>query len=266
MRLKLVFELQSLGEGFAGWQPQPKERSVHDVFASALSAAGLVGRGAVAAGRTDRGVNAAHQVVSVRADAARSDAELETLLRAVSAALPDDVRALSCREAPASFHAITSARSKRYAYYLGFSEDVARWAWRRPPGLDVDRVRRGARLFVGERDFRAFCAPGGRDRGTTVRSITAIDVDEVEAVDLPFAGRVRGLVRIAFDGDGFLKHQCRRIVGALARLGAGALSEAQVEAALADPRGAHPEVSSRRFEAPAHGLRLERVDCGDDSY
>ena len=52
---------------------------------------------------------------------------------------------------------------------------------------------------------------------------------------------------------------------ALARLGAGDLSEAQVEAALADPGGAHPEVSSRRFEAPAHGLWLERVDCGDDS-
>ena len=172
----------------------------------------------------------------------------------------------SPRRCPAAFHAITSARSKRYAYYLGFSDDAARYAWPAPPGLDVGRVRRGGALLVGERDFRAFCAPGGRDRGTTVRSITAIDVDEVEAVDLPFAGRVRGLVRIAFDGDGFLKHQCRRIVGALARLGAGDLSEAQVEAALADPRGAHPEVSSRRFEAPAHGLWLERVDCGDDSY
>ena len=264
MRSKLVFELQYLGDAFAGWQPQPNERSVHDVFAAALSNAGITDCGAVAAGRTDRGVNAAHQVVSVRSDADRSDEDLSALLRDVSAALPGDVRVLTCRRAPASFHVITSARSKRYAYYLGFSDDAARYAWPAPPGLDVGRVRRGAALLVGERDFRAFCAPGGRKCGSTVRRLRAVDVEFLEAAELPFVGRVRGLLRIAFDGDGFLKHQCRKMVGALVRLGTGALAEAQVEAALADPRGAHPAVSSRRFAAPARGLWLERVDCAWD--
>ena len=123
---------------------------------------------------------------------------------------------------------------------------------------------RGAALLVGERDFRAFCAPGGRKCGSTVRRLRAVDVEFLEAAELPFVGRVRGLLRIAFDGDGFLKHQCRKMVGALVRLGTGALSEAQVAAALADPRGAHPAVSSPRFAAPARGLWQERVDTAWD--
>ena len=83
MRSKLVFELQYLGDAFAGWQPQPNERSVHDVFAAALSNAGITDCGAVASGRTDRGVNAAHQVVSVRADADRSPGSLPNYSHAV---------------------------------------------------------------------------------------------------------------------------------------------------------------------------------------
>ena len=117
-----------------------------------------------------------------------------------------------------------------------------------------------AQRFVGEHDFKVFSA-GGKASGTTVRTIRAVVVEELEHVDLPFVGRIRGpLVRLGFEGDGFLKHQVRRMGGALVRVGRGELAESVVADALRDPATPRPEVSSRAFRAPAHGLWLERVD------
>ena len=183
----------------------------------------------------------------------------EALVAALNAALPKDVRVLSVREAPATFHATTSVRQKTYAYYLALGATADDVAWR-VEGLDVDRMRACAQRFVGEHDYKVFSA-GGKASGTTVRTIHAAVVEEIEHVDLPFVGRVQGpLVRVGFEGDGYLKHQVRRMVGALVRVGRGELAESVVADALRDPATPRPEVSSRAFRAPAHGLWLERVD------
>jgi len=256
-RKKLVIELQYLGTAYDGWQPQPNQSSVYDVVAAALHKCTGETHGPVVAGRTDKGVHAAHQLVSVRTD--RSLDDHAALVAALNEALPKDVRVLSAREAPATFHATTSVRHKTYAYYLALSGDADEVAWR-VEGLDLDKMRACAQCFVGTHDYKVFSA-GGKASGTTVRTIRAAVVEELEHVDLPFVGRVQGpLVRVAFEGDGFLKHQVRRMVGALVRVGRGELAESVVAGALRDPATPRPEVSSRAFRAPAHGLWLERVD------
>ena len=256
-RKKLVIELQYLGTAYDGWQPQPNQSSVYDVVAVALHKCTGETHGPVVAGRTDKGVHAAHQLVSVRTDRSRDDHA--ALVAALNAALPKDVRVLSAREAPATFHATTSVRHKTYSYYLALGDAGDDVAWR-VEGLDLVKMRACAQRFVGEHDFKAFSA-GGKASGTTVRSIRAVVVEEFEHVDLPFVGRVRGpLVRVAFEGDGFLKHQVRRMVGALVRVGRGELAESVVADALRDPATPRPEISSRAFVAPACGLWLERVD------
>ena len=255
-RKKLVIELQYLGTAYDGWQPQPNQSSVYDVVAEALHKCTGETHGPVVAGRTDKGVHARHQLVSVRTERTHDN---DALVAALNETLPKDVRVLSAREAPATFHATTSVRHKTYAYYLALSGDADEVAWH-VEGLDLARMRACAQRFVGENDYKVFSA-GGKASGTTVRSIHAAVVEELEHVDLPFVGRVRGpLVRVAFEGDGFLKHQVRRMVGALVRVGRGELAESVVAGALRDPATPRPEVSSRAFVAPAHGLWLERVD------
>ena len=256
-RKKLVIELQYLGTAYDGWQPQPNQSSVYDVVAEALHETTGETHGPVVAGRTDKGVHAAHQLISVRTD--RSLDDHEALVAALNETLPKDVRVLSAREGPAAFHATTSVRQKTYTYYLALGGTAGDVAWR-VEGLDVDKMRACAQHFVGEHDFKAFSA-GGKASGTTVRSIRAAVVEELEHVDLPFVGRVQGpLVRLGFEGDGFLKHQVRRMVGALVRVARGELAESAVAEALRDPATPRPEISSRAFVAPAHGLWLERVD------
>ena len=257
-RRKLVIELQYLGTAYDGWQPQPNQSSVYDVVAAALHETTGETHGPVVAGRTDKGVHAAHQLISVRTD--RSHDDHAALVAALNETLPKDVCVLSAREGPAAFHATTSVRQKTYAYYLALGDDAGDDVAWRVEGLDVDGMRACAQCFVGTHDYKVFSA-GGKASGTTVRSIRAVVVEEIEHVDLPFVGRVRGpLVRVAFEGDGFLKHQVRRMVGALVRVGRGELAESVVADALRDPATPRPEISSRAFVAPARGLWLERVD------
>ena len=197
-RKKLVIELQYLGTAYDGWQPQPNQSSVYDVVAHALQKCTGETHGPVVAGRTDKGVHAKHQLVSVRTERSHDN---DALVAALNAALQKNVRVLSVREAPAMFHATTSVRHKTYAYYLahgGAGDDVA---WR-VEGLDLVKMRACAQRFVGEHDYKVFSA-GGKASGTTVRTIHAAVVEEIEHVDLPFVGRVQGpLVRVGFEGDG----------------------------------------------------------------
>ena len=256
-RKKLVIELQYLGTAYDGWQPQPNQSSVYDVVAEALHETTGETHGPVVAGRTDKGVHAKHQLVSVRTERSHDHA---ALVAALNETLPKDVRVLSAREAPATFHATTSVRQKSYAYYLALGDDAGDDVAWRVEGLDLAKMRACAQSFVGEHDYKVFSA-GGKASGTTVRTIRAAVVEELEFVDLPFVGRVRGpLVRVAFEGDGFLKHQVRRMIGALVRVGRGELAESVVAEALRDPATPRPEISSRAFVAPACGLWLERVD------
>ena len=118
-RAKCVLELQYDGTRFCGWQPQPGEASVHDAVAAAVRQATGNAGGVVAAGRTDRGVHAAHQVVTFRVDERPGAERCAELASAIAAALRPDVRLLSCRGAPKSVHAITAARGKRGGKRVG---------------------------------------------------------------------------------------------------------------------------------------------------
>ena len=99
-RWKFRIDISYIGTAYCGWQPQPREvrPSVYDVVAAALAVAGR-GRlgGAVAAGRTDKGVHARHQVLSGRtyddptADADGGRARCAALHAALDDALPDSV-------------------------------------------------------------------------------------------------------------------------------------------------------------------------------
>ncbi len=109
-RKKLVIELQYLGTAYDGWQPQPNQSSVYDVVAAALHETTGETHGPVVAGRTDKGVHAKHQLVSVRTERSHDH---EALVAALNAALPKDVRVLSAHEGPATFHATTSVRRRR---------------------------------------------------------------------------------------------------------------------------------------------------------
>lgn len=201
------------GSAFAGWQRQPDARTVQEVLESALATIEGQPVGVVAAGRTDAGVHALAQVVSV--DVA-NQLPPATLRRALNVRLPGDVRVTHVTGKPSGFNARRDARSKAYRYTLLLdpspSPFVRRVVWAIPPRLDLAAMQRAAALLVGEHDFAAFQAAGG-DVRTSVRRVLRSRLRVVPGGP--------GYVHYDIEGTGFLRHMVRNIVGTLVDIGRG---------------------------------------------
>jgi len=151
-----------------------------------------------AAGRTDAGVHARHQVAHFRtkrevADEARLQASLNGLL-------PPDIRVLEMRRANKYFHSRYSSLGKIYHYHINnrLVRDpfCRRLALHVRHELDVQALMDGAQRFVGTHDFAAFrnmTSDSKSKQKGTVRTIYRFDV-----VEEPYG------IRLEVEGNGFL--------------------------------------------------------------
>jgi len=203
------------------------------------------------AGRTDAGVHASGQVVSL---ATAANFPFEKLTLALNAMLPPD---LSVREAAIvepEFSARFSARERTYVYAIlnrpQPSALLARHAWHVSRPLDLDAMLAAAAALVGEHDFRAFSS--ALPEQSSVRTVRRLEIERHDE-----------LLRIEIAADGFLHHMVRTIVGTLAECGRGRRPPAAIAAAL-EAR----ERAAAGATAPASGLCLAgvRYAGGYDSY
>jgi tRNA pseudouridine38-40 synthase len=91
---------------------------------------------------------------------------------------------------------------------------------------------------------------------TTVRTIVRSEISRAPEQPLPDTGSVPDLLMYEVEGDGFLRHMVRAIVGTLVDVGRGARSVSSV-AALLDGGAERGQAGAT---APAHGLYLVGVD------
>lgn len=251
--IKLTVEYE--GTAYSGWQSQKRgEPTVQSALEEAVERLTARRARVTGAGRTDAGVHALGQVACFRTASAL---DLATIRRGLNALLPADIRVREAEEAAAGFHPQWSARGKRYFYVISNAEClspfVERFAWRVPQRLGLAGMKRAAAFFTGRHDFAAFRASGSSAR-TSEREITLLSVSESRG--LCFAGvRLRGrFIRVAVEGDGFLRYMARNIVGTLVEVGRGKIKPGAVPGIIAsrDRRAAGPT-------APAKGLFLEEV-------
>lgn len=231
------------GSGFFGWQTQSHARSVQFVLNAALATVANEPITTAGAGRTDAGVHACGQVVHFDSAARRS---LRAWLLGVNSNLPPDVVLTWVRQVPADFHARYSATARTYRYVIRNREvrsalDRDR-AWCHRGELLEDRMAAAGVHLLGEHDFSAF-----RGAGCQARS-------PVRRIDRLTVTRAGDSVVIEVRANGFLYHMVRNIVGALARVGAGAAEPDWAGALLAgrDRRLGAPT-------APPQGLYLAEV-------
>jgi tRNA pseudouridine38-40 synthase len=233
------------GADFAGWQAQGQgERTVQGELLRALAeiAAGPIRL--MGAGRTDAGVHAEGQVASASFD---TRLDPETLRRALNAKLPADLAVLGVRPRPDAFDARRDAIAKRYRYQIWNGElpsplRVRRfWHVREPVALGP--MREAALPLLGTHDFASFRAAGSAVK-TSVRTLTGFEI----------AGESGGEIRLALEGDGFLRHMVRNLVGSLVQVGIGARPPGW----LAEILAAQDRTLAGRT-APACGLTLEWV-------
>lgn len=242
MRYRVVLAYD--GTDYAGWQEQAAEQTIQGCFEEVLGALNGSRVVAHAAGRTDAGVHAEGQVVSIEV---RRDWEPSSLLRALNGNLPRDIRVLEVEPASDDFHARYHARGKTYRYRIITSRIMnpfqIRYAWHYPFRLDEARLHEELGHLLGTHDFKAFTVSSCEVR-TTVRTLTGVSVD-----------RDGDRLEIGFSGSGFLRYQVRTMVGALVEMARGRLSINSM-----------PELIARRDRtlagaaAPARGLTLMKVE------
>ncbi|MCL4331926.1 MAG: tRNA pseudouridine(38-40) synthase TruA [Candidatus Thermoplasmatota archaeon] len=176
--MKLLIKFAYLGSNFTGFQRGNGTRSVEDSILEMIDKHGL-GTGFRSAARTDRGVSALGNVLSLETDLKpqRVVGVLNSSVRNVTfhsyAIAGDD---LDCRK----------CTSKQYRYVLPGD------------GIDVDRFRERAQRFLGLHDFSSFCRKDGRN---TVRSIDKVEVESKG-----------GMIHVDFHSRGFLWNQVRTMV------------------------------------------------------
>jgi tRNA pseudouridine38-40 synthase len=171
-RLKLVVAYD--GSGFHGFAAQRDVRTVEGVLSDVLEKLLRSPRemlNLACAGRTDAGVHAWGQVVSIDMP---PDTDTERVRRAVNRMLGPEVVLRSVDRVPGDFDARRNATARTYRYTI-LNRDVpdpflARHAWWVPNPLDVSVLRLAADPFIGEHDFAAFCRRGV-EGSTTMRRV-----------------------------------------------------------------------------------------------
>jgi tRNA pseudouridine38-40 synthase len=237
------------GSGFHGFASQPGQRTVAGVLAEAIARVARHPVDLTCAGRTDRGVHAWGQVVSLDLP---PSVDLESLQRSLLKLCGPAIVVREIGVAAPGFDARFSATARTYRYTV-LNRPVpdpflATTSWHVPVPLDLELLTLACDPFLGEHDFSAFCrrpkpAPG-EEPASLVRR-----VQRAGWTDLG-----EGLLRFEIEANAFCHQMVRSIVGTVVAAGHAQVRAGEIRAILsAGDRAAAAPI------APPEGLCLWEV-------
>ena len=244
-------ELQYDGTGLHGWAKQDRLQTVEGCLEDALRT--VLGRSPAlrVAGRTDAGVHARRQVVSLLLP---PGVDLAKLRRSLNALTPPGIAVLALRPAPATFDARTNAISRTYRYFVSTDPVVspfwARYCWQVPAGADLQAMSAAAGLVVGRHRFTAF-TPAESEHVFFDRTVLRCRWMRPTGASAGPVPHGPGMLCLEIEADSFLRHMVRTLVGSMIEVGQGGRSLEDFQALL---DGAPREAAG--LTAPAQGLFL----------
>ncbi len=203
------------------------------------------------AGRTDAGVHARGQYVSLPVTADELAITGRRWLRAMDALLPRDIAVNKVFRAAPGFSARFDARARTYVYRIADRPDrpvlTRAHVWWQRDALDDAAMAEAAACLVGEHDFKSFCKTASAVGKPTCRTVMSVGFERTCELG-------EDVLAFTITGNAFLHSMVRTIVGTLVEVGAHRRPGAWVAEALAacDRRAAGPT-------APARGLTFADV-------
>ncbi|KAJ3920614.1 pseudouridine synthase [Lentinula edodes] len=219
-------------------------------------AAGYDGCGWEKCGRTDRGVSAAGQVISLWAGIPSAAAEYKLDYVAIlNRILPHTIRILAWSPVSTTFSARFACKCRHYKYF--FSSEH----------LDIPKMRDAASRLLGLHDFRNLC------KLDTAKQITVFDRKilraDIDPVDPSTSTNSSSMYVLNLVGTAFLYHQVRHIMAILLLVGRGLEQPSVVTFLLNTQEGAEQSrpgeslavVDSKPEYQMADALPLMLWDC-----
>lgn len=251
-RWKLTVEYH--GQDYKGWQRQKHAYTVQQAVEEAIYKFCQQEIRIQAAGRTDSGVHARGQVFHFDIDYGDRRMDEEKICKAINAHLrPQPISISHAEKVDSEFHARFHATNKLYRYIIvnrpspPIIERGLVWHINRP--LDVDAMREGAKHLLGHHDFTTF-----RDSQCQAKSpIKDLERFDISVKDYDNFGGLE--IWLETEGQSFLHHQVRNMVGVLYLVGIGQWKPDDVKTALEAK-----DRSKGGPTCPPDGLYLMRID------
>lgn len=198
----------------------------------------------VVSGRTDKGVHAREQVISITFPEGSGEFDPLRLAHVANKKLNPEIVIHSIEICDEDFHARFSAKARTYRYFINNSElpdfRNARYSWHVSSPLNLEEMKLAAKCFIGEQDFSSVCK---KDESTphNVREVFSAEFFETD-----------GLLCFEISANAFCWNMVRSIVGVLVDVGLGKISATDVPKLLE----AKDRTANKSSLAPPGGLTL----------
>ena len=211
--------LQYEGTRYKGWQRQEStEHTIQGKLEGILSK--MAGTPVViqGSGRTDAGVHALGQVANFKTN---SQIPIEKFAIAINSRLKKSIVIKKAEEVDERFHSRLNCKRKTYRYIINnspYGTAIYRYLETHiPQKLNVEKMKKAVKYFIGEHDFKAFKASGTSSK-SSVRTI--YDAKIYQNGDK---------IYIELTGNGFLYNMVRIIAGTLVEVGLEKIEPEKIE-------------------------------------
>ncbi|MFL2883468.1 MAG: tRNA pseudouridine(38-40) synthase TruA [Pelagibacteraceae bacterium] len=202
--------IEYVGTKFVGWQIQKNGLSIQEILQKKLKKILKIETVVFGSGRTDAGVHAVEQSAHFRIKKEITDKK--KFINSLNFFLSRyKISVLNIKKKNKNFHARHSAKKRTYKYVIinrqaPLSIEKNR-AWNLKKKLNLIKMRRGAKLLQGTKNFSTF-----RSSSCTAKS----PIKTLERVKI---SNSKNKIEITFTSKSFLQQQVRSMVGCLKYLG-----------------------------------------------
>ncbi|MBR62230.1 MAG: tRNA pseudouridine(38-40) synthase TruA [Dehalococcoidia bacterium] len=244
VRMALIIEYD--GSCYRGFQYQKNHSSIQEEVEAALEKLTSQNIKISGAGRTDAGVHALGQVIAFNLN---TDLMANQVLMGLNHYLPRDIVVKTAYEVDKDFDPRRMAVSRIYKYSI-LNRKVRsplqlRYSTLIRESLDIEEMRHAAEVMLGTHDFGAFAGALPKSTDSTIRNISKLEITMIGEK-----------IEIEVEGNAFLPHQVRRMVGAIIDVGLGKISVDYINMML-DSK--NKKIKTKTKSMPPQGLCLVAV-------
>ncbi len=228
------------GTNYHGFQKQKNVKTVQLAIETSLNQI-LTSYNLLYAGRTDAGVHAKSQVLSLKTHQLLDD----NFLVSLNSLLENDIKIKKIKKVNQSFNPRFDAKSRIYKYFVEEKKNAEPYfrKYRHVANfeLDIDKLNNLAKIFLGKNNFTNF-------------SKLRKDQDPNREITKSKWSKMNSSFIYTIEGNSFLHNMVRSIVGSQLATLENKILKNQLVSSLSKP-----EKSRFNYVAPPHGLYLWKI-------